>query len=211
MLICPRAYRTSPASLNWRIATEQHARHTQEQQDISTGLQMTRDRSSDLARRSQQPLATSSRPRTANVPPVAHEAVILSTEGVSVSKARDAQHGSASELLADWRSAERDSVAAHEAASVAARAVTAAAAAEEAAVGAETAARDATDAAARAKEAAERARTAAGEAAEAAQRAAATTEDDQARADQTVAEADRAETEARDRFHEAQEEGFPKD
>lgn len=123
----------------------------------------------------------------------------------------DAERGSASELLADWRSAERDSVAAHEAASVAARAVTAAAAAEEAAVEAESAAREATEAAARAKEAAERAKTAASQAAEAAQFAATTTEDDQARAEQTVLDADRAEAVARDRFHVAQEEGFPKD
>jgi hypothetical protein len=124
---------------------------------------------------------------------------------------RDKEHGSASELLADWRSAERDSLAAHEAASVAARAVTAAAAAEEAAVEAESAAREATDAAARAKEAAERAKTAASQAAEAAQVAATTTEEDQARADQTVVAADHAEADARDRFHKAQEGGFPKD
>ena len=127
-----------------------------------------------------------------------------------MAKGRDAKHGSAAELLADWRSAERDSLAAHEAASVAARAVTAAAAAEEAAVEAESAAREATDAAARAKEAAERAKAAASLAAEAAQVAASTTEDDQARADVTVLETDRAEGEARDRFLEAQEGGFPK-
>ena len=126
-------------------------------------------------------------------------------------KDRDTKNESASELLADWRSRERDSVAAHQAASVAARAVMAAAAAEEAAVGAETAAREATDAAARAKEAAERARIAAALAAEVAQLAAATTEDDQTRADQTVLDADRAEAEARDRFHSAEKDGFPKD
>ena len=126
-------------------------------------------------------------------------------------KGGNAEHGSASELLADWRSAERDSWAAHEAASVAARAVTAAAAAEEAAVEAESAAREATEAAARAKDAAERAKTAASQAADAAQLAATTTEDDQARAKQTVLEADRAEEEARYRFHMAQDGGCPKD
>jgi hypothetical protein len=45
----------------------------------------------------------------------------------------------------------------------------------------------------------------------AAQQAADTTENDQARADQTVLDADQAETEARDRFHAAQDGGFPKD
>ena len=45
----------------------------------------------------------------------------------------DGEHSSAEELLADWRAAERDSVAAHNAASVAARAVTAAATAKDAA------------------------------------------------------------------------------
>lgn len=154
--------------------------------------------------------ATSSRPRTRDVPTGSEQAVILGTEASSVSKVRDEHHESASELLADWRSAERDSVAAHEAASVAARAVGAAADAEEAAVEAESAAREATDAAVRAKDAAERAKTAASQAAEAAQLAATTTEDDQARADQAVLQADHAEAEARDRFHAAQKEGFPK-
>jgi hypothetical protein len=140
----------------------------------------------------------------------ANEESILNHWRRSMAKDADPKHGSASELLADWRSAERDSVAAHEAASVAARAVAAAAAAEQAAVEAEAAAREATDAAVRAKEAAERAKTAASQAAEAAQIAAATTEDDQARADRTVLDADHAEAEARDRFHEAQGEGFPK-
>jgi hypothetical protein len=129
----------------------------------------------------------------------------------SMAKGRDKEHGSASELLADWRSAERDAVAAHEAASVAARAVSAATSAEEAAVEAEAAAQEATDAAARAKDAAERANAAASLAAEAAQIAATTTESDQARADRTVLDADHAEAAARDRFHEAQQGGFPKD
>jgi hypothetical protein len=135
--------------------------------------------------------------------------LLLEAEGMPTG--RDKEHGSASELLADWRSAERDSAAAHQAASVAARAVTAAAAAETAAMEAETAAREATDAAARAKEAAERAKAAASLAAEAAQIAATTTEEDQARADQTVLDADHAEEGARDRFHKAQEGGFPKE
>ena len=127
-----------------------------------------------------------------------------------MSKDQDAEHGSASELLADWRTAERDAVAAHEAASVAARAVAAATAATDAAVEAETAAMEAKGAAARAADAAERANVAASLAAEAAQTAASTTEDDQAKADQTAIEADRVEGEARDRFHTAQEGGFPR-
>jgi len=137
---------------------------------------------------------------------------LLPTEGADgVAKGREGEHSSASELLADWRSAERDSVAAHEAASVAARAVTSAAAAEEAAVEAESAAREARDAAVRAKEAADRAKTLATQASEAAQLAAVRTEDEQSQADQTVVAADDAESEARDRFHSAQKDGFPKD
>ena len=137
---------------------------------------------------------------------------LLPTEGADgVAKGREGEHSSASELLADWRSAERDSVAAHEAALVAARAVTSAAAAEEAAVEAESAAREARDAAVRAKEAADRAKTLATQASEAAQLAAVRTEDEQSQADQTVVAADDAESEARDRFHSAQKNGFPKD
>lgn len=138
--------------------------------------------------------------------------VVPQTEGLTgVTKGRDGEHSSASELLADWRSAERDSVAAHEAASVAARAVTSAAAAEEAAVEAEAAAQEARDAAVRAKVAADRAKTAATQASEVAQLAATRTEDEQALAEQTVVAADDAESEARDRFHTAQKDGFPKD
>lgn len=132
-------------------------------------------------------------------------------ERAGMANGGDPEHGSASELLADWRAAQRDSVAAQVAASVATRAATAAATAEEAAAEAALADREATDAAARAKEAAERAKTAATKAAEAAQRAAATTEVDQARADQSVVETAEAETEARDRFHAAQKRGFPRD
>jgi len=142
---------------------------------------------------------------------IGYEAVILQRRALRMAKGGDAKHHSAEELLADWRAAERDSVAAHDAASVAARAVTAAATAEDAAMEAETAAREATEAAARAKDAAERAKAAASKAAETAQKAADTTEDDQARADKTVLDADQAEAAARDRFHAAQESGFPKD
>jgi hypothetical protein len=65
------------------------------------------------------------------------------------------------------------------------------------------------DAATRAKSAAEHARNAASHASEAAQIASTTAEGDKARADQ-VSKAELAEDAARDRFHEAQDEGFPK-
>ena len=128
----------------------------------------------------------------------------------TVPKDRDAGHGSAADSSPSGVPRNAIWIAAHEAASVAARAVTAAAAAEEAAMEAETAAREATEAAARAKEAAERAKTAASKAAEAAQLAASTTEDDQARADETVLGADRAEGAARDRFARGAEGRVPK-
>jgi hypothetical protein len=75
------------------------------------------------------------------------------------------KHDSAAELLGDWRAAERDTVAARTAASVAALAVAAASAAEEAALEADSAARAAMDAATRAKGAAEHAKRAAAHAA----------------------------------------------
>jgi hypothetical protein len=127
-------------------------------------------------------------------------------EGKKPEKKRD----SAAELLGDWRAAGRDTVAARTAASVASLAVAAALAAEEAALEADSAARAAMDAATRAKDAAGAAKRAAAHAAEAGQIAAATSEGDKARADQAVGTAELAEEAARDRFHEAQEEGFPK-
>jgi hypothetical protein len=179
---------------------------------ISSGLQMTPDAATTIWRGApKQPLATRRPSDDRERARLAHEASFSERRASNLAKRKDAEHESAAELLADWRSAERDSAAAHEAASVAARAVTAAAAAEEAATEAEAAALEATDAAARAKEAAERAKAATSQAAEAAQLAASTTEDDQARADQTVEDADRAEREARDRFHSAQDDGFPKE
>lgn len=129
----------------------------------------------------------------------------------SVVRGKEPEHDSAAELLADWRSAGRDTVAAKSAAAVAALAVAAAAAAEEAAEETEAAARAAMEAAILAKSAAERAKQAARHAAEAALLFSVTTEGDRARADQAVTEAEHAEQGARDRFHVAQEEGFPKD
>lgn len=122
----------------------------------------------------------------------------------------DREHGTAAELLGDWRAAERDSVAAAVAASVAALTVAAAAAAEEAAAEAESAASSAMDAATRATIAAEHAKLAAAHAAQAAHLAASAALGDKARADQAVETAGRAEDHARDEFHDAQDEGFPK-
>jgi hypothetical protein len=128
-----------------------------------------------------------------------------------VTKDRDAGHHSAGELLGDWRGAERDSVAARLAASVADIALKAASAVEEAAQETEAAAKAALEAADRAQVAADRARRAAHQAAEAAQLLSAAAEGDKVRANHAVEEADTAATTARDRFHDAENQGFPKD
>ena len=120
------------------------------------------------------------------------------------------EHESAADLLGEWRAAERDSVAARTAATVAALAVATAGAAERAAGEAAIAGEAAMEAARRAKEAAEHARKAATQAADAARLTHGTAEGDQARAYEAVANAEQAETEARDRFHEAERAGFPK-
>lgn len=123
---------------------------------------------------------------------------------------RKDEHHSGSDLLGDWRAAQRDTAAARTAASVAALAVAAAAGAEEAAQDTEAAAGAATEAAARAKLAAERAKKAAGQAAGAALLTTVTTEGDQARADQAISKAEKAETEARERFQANEKKGYPK-
>ena len=111
--------------------------------------------------------------------------------------------GSAAELLADWRGAERDTAAAKVAATVANLAARSAIATEEAALATEDAALAALDAATRAKSAADRARKAASQAAEAAQILNATAEGDQVRAGLVLTDAELAEKEARDRFYDA--------
>lgn len=126
-------------------------------------------------------------------------------------KDRDAEHHSAAELLGDWRGAERDNVAARLAASVAEIALRAASAVEEAAIETEAAAKAALEAAERAQAAADRARRAAAQAAEAAKLLSAAAEGDKVRANHHVDETEASETSARDRFHEASNEGFPKD
>jgi hypothetical protein len=110
--------------------------------------------------------------------------------------------GSAARLLSDWRAAERDSVAAHEAADAATLATTVA----------QKAARAADETAAAAKlalEAATRAERAATETAEAARILATGAASDQLAAAQKADDAVQAESAARDAFHEAQGAGFP--
>jgi hypothetical protein len=116
----------------------------------------------------------------------------------------------AAELLAAWRAAGRDSVAARAAAGVAELALKAAAAAEEAATEVEAAAEAAVEAVQRARAAATRARAAALQAAEASSLALESARGDKVRANHDVEEADVAESGARDAFHEAEGEAFAK-
>lgn len=116
----------------------------------------------------------------------------------------------ASELLAIWRAAGRDTVAARAAAAVAKMALAAATAAQEAADEVEVAAEAATEAAERARGAAAKAKSAAAQAAEAAQLALQTAQGDKVRANHDVEIADGAEAEAREAFHDAEAEGFGK-
>jgi hypothetical protein len=111
--------------------------------------------------------------------------------------------GSAADLLAQWRAAERDHAAAIESASVAALA---AAAAEHAA----HAARETADAAKLSLDAAQRAERAARETAEAAGVLSAAAAKERAVANQALTASETAETEAKDAFHDAQRRGFPK-
>lgn len=117
---------------------------------------------------------------------------------------------SAEHLLADWRAASRDTAAARAASTVAGLALAAANAAEEAANEVEAAATSATEALERARAAAGRARRAAEQAAEAAQLALSGAEGDDVRAAKQVGAAEHAEDAARDRFHDAEDKGFPK-
>jgi hypothetical protein len=123
----------------------------------------------------------------------------------------DGDRGSAAELLADWRSAGRDTAAAKAAVRVASLALDAAQAAQDAASETETAARAAQDAVERAMQAAGSAKRAAAHAAEAAKILMSTAEGDQVRANNDLGEARLSEQEAGDRFHDAQDLGFPTD
>jgi hypothetical protein len=110
--------------------------------------------------------------------------------------------GSAAELLANWRAAERDHAAAIESAGVAGLAV-------EAAQRAARAARETAEAARLSLEAAQRADHAARETADAADVLRATASREQVDLDAAVIEAEAVETEAKDAFHEAQRRDFP--
>jgi hypothetical protein len=112
--------------------------------------------------------------------------------------------GSAADLLAQWRAAERDHAAAVESASVA---TLAAAAAERAA----HAARETADAAKLSLEAAQRAERAARETADAADVLTGAAAKEQAIADQALTSSEAAERNAKDAFQEGQRKGFPKD
>jgi hypothetical protein len=114
----------------------------------------------------------------------------------------------ASDLLATWRAAERDTVAAHGAARIAELALIAAASAEEAATEVEAAAAAALEAVNKAREAASRARSAAAQAAEAAHLALVSAEADKTQTNHDVAVAQQAEAGARGRFHAAEEAAF---
>jgi hypothetical protein len=121
------------------------------------------------------------------------------------------EHNTAAELLADWRAAGRDTSAAQAAVRVASLVLEAAKAAEEAALETEAAAKAAQEAVERALLAASSAKRAAARAAEAAQILISGAEGDQARASQDLDKAERSEEVAGDRFHSAQEHGFPKE
>jgi hypothetical protein len=112
--------------------------------------------------------------------------------------------GSAAEMLAQWRAAERDHAAAIESAGVAGLAA-------EAAQRAAKAAHETSEAARLSLEAAQRAAHAARETADAAEVLSATTAHEQSLADTALNDAATAETAARDAFQEAQRQGFPKE
>ena len=118
-------------------------------------------------------------------------------------------HTSAADLLADWRSAGRDTAAAHAAQKVAEMALVAAAHAEEAADEVAIAAAAALEAVDRAQIAANRARAAALQAGEAAHLALTTAEGDRVRASEHVQDTEAAEAEAHERYRGASEKGFP--
>ena len=120
------------------------------------------------------------------------------TEGERLGK------GSAAELLANWRAAERDRAAAVESAGVAGLAV-------EAAQRAARAAQETAEAARLSLEAAQRADHAARETADAANVLSASASHEQSLANTAVSEAMAAESEAKDAFQDAQRQGFPKD
>jgi hypothetical protein len=121
-----------------------------------------------------------------------------------VAEAESRKRGSAAELLGDWRAAERDLVAAQDAADVATLAATAAQVAV-------VAAHETGEAARLGAEAAQRAQMSASRTAEAAEMTARAARRDQTSTAETLADSTRAEKDAGDAYHDAEREGFPKD
>src|SRR5687768_16419656 len=119
--------------------------------------------------------------------------------------------GSAQELLADWRAAEREGNAARTAAEVAGLAVETADAAKAAAAESETAVTAAAEAVERARDASDLAKTAASHATKAAQMIHAEAKKDEERTAATVEDADVERERAAQAFRDAQQRGFPKD
>lgn len=123
----------------------------------------------------------------------------------------DPEHGQAADLLSKWRAAERDTIAAKEAAQVASLAHRAATAAETSAVETEEAAVSAAEVVDLARVGAMKARKAASAAAAAAHMAIASAEGDKVRAALDVEVAQAAEDKAREAFRAAQQRGFAED
>ena len=118
---------------------------------------------------------------------------------------------SAADLLGDWRAAERDTVAATAALSVAELALAAALATKQSAAETDRSAQAAVALAKEAQQAAEQAAAATTQASETAIMLAAKAGDEQIQAAAALAAATAAEDLARDRFHEAEKKGFPKE
>jgi hypothetical protein len=123
---------------------------------------------------------------------------------MSESEGQKLGKGSAAELLANWRGAERDQAAALESASVSALAA-------DAADRAANAARETADAARLSLEAAQRAEKAARETADAADVLSSAAAKERRVADEAVAEAESAAAHAKGAFQDAQRKGFPKE
>lgn len=123
---------------------------------------------------------------------------------------KDQRLGTMAGLLADWRAAGRDVVAARAAQAVAALALKSAAAAEKAAVQTQKSATAALSAARQAQSAAASAQKASTQAAEAARLVSAMAERDKVAANHAAEEAGDIEDAARERFHAAEAKAFPK-
>ena len=131
---------------------------------------------------------------------------VETTEGGAAMETEPDRTRSTAELLAEWRAAGRDTVAARAASRVAKLALEAAIAAEHAATEVQAAAQTALESVDRARAAALKAREAARETAEAAATVLAAAEGDKVRADRDVELTELAESVARDAFHVAEDE-----